>query len=259
MNKSKYEEIAKKLKEAEKSCISVGPISKDNPWLEIKDAYEIQLVNIEKEVLSGNDITGKKIGLTSLAMQNMLGVNQPDFGHLLNSMEIKNNTVQRNDLLQPKTEGEIAFVLSKDLIGPNVTVEDVLDATEYIAASIEVVDSRVADWKINIIDTIADNASSGMFVISDKKVNPREIDLKKIKMELYKNGKKINEGNGTDVLGDPAYCVAWLANTLWEFGVVLKKGEIVLSGALTAAIDAEAGDEFKAVFTELGDIGVKFI
>lgn len=256
---SRYEEIAFILKVAEKSLKSVGPISKENLDLEIKDAYKIQITNIDKEVLSGRSITGKKIGLTSLAMQNMLGVNQPDFGHLLDSMEIRDNTVKRNNLLQPKAEGEIAFVLKKDLIGPNVTVEDVLDATEYVAASIEVVDSRVADWKINIIDTIADNASSGMYVISDKKVHPKDIDLKKVKMKFYKNGVKINEGSGTDVLGNPAYCVAWLANTLWEFGVVLKKEEIVLSGALTAAIDAEAGDEFKAIFTELGDIEVKFI
>ncbi|MPM90135.1 2-hydroxyhexa-2,4-dienoate hydratase [bioreactor metagenome] len=162
-------------------------------------------------------------------------------------------------MLQPKVEGEIAFVLKDDIQGPNVTIEDVINATDYVAAAIEIVDSRITNWKINIIDTIADNASSGRYVISDKKVNPKDMDLKKVTMKLYKNGEKINEGVGADVLGDPAYAVAWLANTLYEYGVVLKKGEVVLSGAITAALPAESGEEYKAVFSELGDIAVRFI
>lgn len=252
-------EIANFLKEAEKSCIAIEPISKLSPDLEIKEAYQIQIININKEVSGGKKITGKKIGLTSLAMQNMLGVNQPDFGHLLDNMQIENKAVNRKAMLQPKAEGEIAFVLKDDIQGPNATVEDVINATDYVAAAIEVVDSRVADWKINIIDTVADNASSGMYVVSDKKIDPKKIELKNIKMEFYKNGVRINEGKGSDVLGNPAYCVAWLANTLWEFGVVLKKGEVVLSGALTAALAAEAGDKFKAVFSELGEVEVEFV
>lgn len=259
MNSTKHEEIATTLKKAENSCTPIGPISKENPDFKIKDAYRIQLINIDRETSSGKKITGKKIGLTSFAMQNMLGVNQPDFGHLLDSMEVKDNTIARNTMLQPKVEGEIAFVLKKDVQGPNAAAEDVIEATDYVAAAIEIVDSRVANWKINIIDTVADNASSGMYVISDKKIDPKSIDLKAVAMELFKNGEKINAGVGADVLGDPAYSVAWLANTLWEYGVVLKKGEVVLSGALTAALAAEAGDEFKAVFSELGEVSVKFV
>lgn len=259
MSSSKFQEIASLLKNAEKTNVAIDAISKDNPDLEIKDAYEIQLINIDKETSSGKKITGKKIGLTSLAMQNLLGVDQPDFGHLLDSMEVENKTISRNTMLQPKVEGEIAFVLKSDIQGPNVTVEDVINATDYVVASIEVVDSRIADWKINIIDTIADNASSGMYIVGDKKVDPKSIDLKKVSMELYKNNEKINTGVGADVLGDPAYAVAWLANTLWEYEVTLKKGEVILSGALTAALPAEAGEEFKAVFSELGEVSVKFI
>ncbi len=259
MNSTKHEEIAAALKKAENSCTPIGPISKENPDFEIKDAYRIQLINIDRETSSGKRITGKKIGLTSFAMQNMLGVNQPDFGHLLDSMEVKDNTIARNTMLQPKVEGEIAFVLKKDVQGPNATAESVIEATDYVAAAIEIVDSRVANWKINIIDTVADNASSGMYVISDKKVDPKGINLKTIAMELYKNGEKINAGVGGDVLGDPAYSVAWLANTLWEYGVILKKGEVVLSGALTAALASEAGEAFKAVFSELGEVTVKFV
>lgn len=258
MSLTKHENIATSLKEAEVNYVPIGQISKDNTELTIQDSYKIQLINIEKELASGRKITGKKIGLTSAAMQNLLGVNQPDFGHLLDSMEVKNNTVPKRTVLQPRAEGEIAFVLKKDISGPNATVEDVIDATDYVCAAIEIVGSRVADWKINIIDTVADNASSGMYVVSDKKIDPKTIDLKKIKMEFYKNGEKINEGCGTDVLGDPAYCVAWLANQLYEFGVVLKKGEVVLSGALSAMLKAEPGDEFKASFTELGDVTVSF-
>lgn len=259
-NKEKlFEEIADALKKAEKTCTPIEPISKSYSDLDIKDAYKIQLININKEITSGYKITGKKIGLTSAAMQNSLGVDQPDFGHLLDKMEVRNNSVARSKLLQPKVEGEISFVLKKDLQGPDLTAEDVIEATDYVAASIEIVDSRIENWKINIVDTVADNASSAMYVISDKRVDPRQVDLKTISMELYKNGEKIYSGVGADVLGDPAYSVAWLANTLWEYGVALKKGEVVLSGSLTAALPAEAGDEFKAVFSQLGEISVKFM
>jgi 2-keto-4-pentenoate hydratase len=259
-NKEKlYAEIADALKEAEKTCTAIEPISKAYSDLEIKDAYKIQLINVNKETSSGHKITGKKIGLTSVAMQKALGVSQPDYGHLLDKMEVKNNSVVRSKFLQPKVEGEITFVLKKDLQGPDLTAEDVIEATDYVAASIEIVDSRIENWKINIIDTIADNASSAMYVVSEKKVDPRQVDLKTISMELYKNGEKIHSGVGADVLGDPAYSVAWLANTLWEYGVTLKKGEVVLSGSLTAALPAEAGDEFKAVFSQLGEVSLKFI
>jgi 2-keto-4-pentenoate hydratase len=259
MNLSKYEKLAASLKEAEKTCNAIEAISKNNPELEIKDAYKIQLINIEKEIADGKKISGKKIGLTSLAMQKFAGVDQPDFGHLLNSMEVKNNTIDRSTMLQPRVEGEIAFVLKEDVKGPNATIESVIEATEYVAAAIEIVDSRIENWKIKIVDTVADNASSGMYVISNKKVDPRTVDLTKIAMDLYKGDKKINSGVGSDVLDNPAFCVAWLANTLWQYGVELKKGEVVLSGALTAMQAAEAGDEYTAKFTELGDVSVKFI
>ncbi|NLY72740.1 MAG: 2-keto-4-pentenoate hydratase [Tissierellia bacterium] len=255
---SKYEKLAEALKTAERSNEPIGQISAAYPELEIRDAYRIQLINIEKELEEGRLITGKKIGLTSQAVQDMLGVNQPDFGHLLESMEAEDGVVDRSKLIQPKVEGEIVFVLEKDLVGPNVTVEDVLDATDYVAAGIEIVDSRVADWKINIIDTVADNASSGMYLVSEKRVDPKTIDLKTLSMNFYKNGQLMNSGVGAAALGDPAYCVAWLANTLHEYGVSLKKGEVILSGALTAMLEADAGDEFRASFTELGDISVKF-
>lgn len=253
-----HEKLADALKNAEKSCVAIDQVSKDNVDLTVDDAYKIQLINIEKELADGKKITGKKIGLTSLAVQNMLGVSTPDFGHLLDSMEVKNNTIQINTMLQPKVEGEIAFVLKDDVKGPNATAEDVLNATEYVAAAIEIVDSRVKDWKIKLVDTVADNASSGMYIISDKKVDPKTIDLKSLNMDLYEGDEKINSGLGSAVLGDPAFSVAWLANALSKYGVVLKKGEVVLSGALSGMLTAEKGSEYTAMFSELGSVSVKF-
>lgn len=258
MKFSRHENLAQALKKAEKECIAIEQISKENTDLTVDDAYKIQLINIERELADGKKVTGKKIGLTSLVVQNMLGVNTPDFGHLLDSMEVKNNTIQINTMLQPKVEGEIAFVLKEDVKGPDATAEDVLNATEYVAAAIEIVDSRIKDWKIGLIDTVADNASSGMYVISDKRIDPKTIDLKNIEMNLYKNNEKINSGLGSAVLGNPAFSVAWLANALSKYGVVLKKGEVVLSGALSGMLTAEKGNEYTADFSELGSISVKF-
>ncbi|MCG1022833.1 2-keto-4-pentenoate hydratase [Sutcliffiella horikoshii] len=247
------------LLSAEKSRTGVTPLTEMKPDLTVKEAYNIQLDNIQVKLENGEIISGKKIGLTSLAMQQLLGVNEPDYGHLLQSMEVDNNgVISRKQLLEPKVEGEIAFFLKKDLKGPNVTVEDVLGATEYVVAALEIVDSRVAGWKIKLCDTIADNASSGLYVLGEKKLAPHQLDLKKEKMSFYKNEQLINEGAGKAALGDPAFCVAWLANKLSEFGITLKANEVILSGALSAAVNAEEGDEFVAEFQTLGEVKVNF-
>ncbi|TYS57640.1 2-keto-4-pentenoate hydratase [Sutcliffiella horikoshii] len=244
---------------AEKTRKGVSPLTNMNPDLTVKEAYNIQMDNIQVKLENGETISGKKIGLTSLAMQQLLGVDEPDYGHLLQTMEVKNGgVISRRQLLEPKVEGEIAFFLKKDLTGPNVTVEDVLDATEYVVAALEVVDSRVAGWKIKLCDTIADNASSGLYVLGDTKIQPHQINLKEEKMTLYKNHQLMNEGVGKAALGDPAYCVAWLANKLVEFGITLKANEVILSGALSAAANAEEGDEFVAKFQTLGEVKVNF-
>ena len=244
----------------EKHTSGSEPLSILNPMMTIDEAYAIQIQRVEAATSKGEVISGKKIGLTSLAMQNLLGVDQPDYGHLFHSMEVPNEgIVSLSKLFQPKIEGEIAFVLKKDLVGPNVTVEDVLDATDYVIAAIEIVDSRIKDWKISLVDTVADNASCGLYVLGSKKVNVNDIDLKAIHMELIKNDELINEGKGTDVLGNPAFCVAWLANKLHEYNVTLKSGEVILSGALSAAVVAEPGDKFTASFNTLGEVKVQFI
>jgi 2-keto-4-pentenoate hydratase len=247
------------LQQAEATKKSISPLTDVYPDLSVEDAYQVQLRAIKQKVQEGERIVGKKIGLTSVAMQNLLGVDQPDYGHLLDSMEVSNKgMISLDRLFQPKVEGEIAFVLRRDLTGPSVTVEDVLDATDYIAPALEIVDSRITDWKITLADTVADNASSGLFVIGEDRFSLKDIDLPSIKMNLVKNGERINSGYGSDVLGHPAKCVAWLANKLSQYNVELKAGEVILSGALSAAVAAEKGDVFTAEFSHIGKVEVSF-
>jgi len=253
---NKYAEILDKaLTERE----STSPLTAVEPSLDVSDAYAIQMKNIALALSRGAVISGKKIGLTSLAMQNLLGVNEPDYGHLLNTMDMTGQKVPMNRMLQPRAEGEIAFILKEDIVGPNATVEDVYRATDYVVAAIEIVDSRVRDWKIKLVDTVSDNASSGLYVLGSKKMKLSDISLTGETMKLYKNGELVNEGVGTAVMGDPALCVAWLANKMSQFGVTLKKGEVVLSGALSAMAPVTAGDKFEAVFSNLGTATAEFI
>ncbi|MFJ7513030.1 2-keto-4-pentenoate hydratase [Peribacillus simplex] len=251
--------LSEHLAQAEKKRQGVEPLTSIQPNITMEEAYRVQLATIEKKTNEGSKIVGKKIGLTSKAMQNLLGVDQPDYGHLLDEMVIENGgKVHPERVLQPKVEAEIAFVLKQDLIGPRVTIPEVLLATEYVAPSLEIVDSRIADWKIKLEDTVADNASSGLFVLGDKQAKPTEVDLAQLGVVLYKNGEIVNTGVGAAALGHPAACVAWLANKLFEFGITLKAGEVILSGALSAAVNAEPGDHFQARFAHLGEVSVQF-
>lgn len=237
----------------------VEAITSKYPELTVAQAYQIQLQTIEAELSEGNVITGKKIGLTSVAMQTSLGVNEPDYGHLLQTMQIANGgKVPSEQLLQPKVEGELAFVLKKDLVGPNLTTIDVIQATDYIVPALEIVDSRIKNWQIKLPDTIADNASSGLYVLGDEKFYLHDIDLKNIGMALYKNGQLLNTGAGVACLGNPLTAVVWLANKLAEYDISLKKGEVILSGALSAAVDAEVGDVFSCKFNRMGEVRVEF-
>ena len=253
------EQLAAQLYDAQENRAPTGPLTELEPEMSVDDAYAVQLANVRRATDGGHFIVGKKIGLTSLVMQQMMNVNEPDFGHLLDSMDIADGNIPMDILLQPKTEGEIAFILNKDLVGPDVTPQQVLDATEYVAAALEIVDSRVRDWKIKLPDTVADNASSGVYVISEKRVRVSDVVLPEVEMVFYKNGEEINRETGAAALGDPAICVAWLANRLWSYGVTLKKGEVVLSGALSAAVDARRGDIFRAEMSVLGAIEARFV
>ncbi|MED4602736.1 2-keto-4-pentenoate hydratase [Paenibacillus validus] len=255
----KWINYADHLEQAVRQGKGVDPLTSLDPDLTIQDAYQVQLINIDKKVKAGSVIVGKKIGLTSLAMQQLLKVDQPDYGHLLDDMVVENGgVIPFSRLLQPRVEAEIAFVLKQDLIGPHVTALDVLLATDYVLPALEIVDSRVADWKIKLQDTVADNASSGLYVLGGKPVKPDAVDLTLVGSVLYKNGEIMNTGVGAAALGDPAACVAWLANKLFEFGITLKAGEVILSGALSAAVHAKPGDHFRARLAHLGEVSVSF-
>ncbi|MES9681902.1 2-keto-4-pentenoate hydratase [Bacillus sp. AFS001701] len=259
MKITSVDELTILLQEAEESGVSIKALTEIFPGLTEREAYQIQLTNVEEKLKKGQKIIGKKIGLTSIAMQELLGVDEPDYGHLLTDMNIPNfGEVQVANMILPKVEAEIAFVLKKDLIGPNITFEDVVNATDYIVPALEVVDSRIENWKIRLEDTVADNASSCLFVLGNERFDVKDIDLPNVTMELYRNEELMNSGKGEAVLGNPIHCVAWLANKLSEFGISLNAGEIILSGALSAAINANAGDLFTAKFPLLGDVSISF-
>ncbi|MCP3740220.1 2-keto-4-pentenoate hydratase [Rossellomorea sp. BNER] len=252
-------EFSKYLMKAERDQKAITPLTEIKPDITVNEAYLVQLETVTKKVDYGSTIVGKKIGLTSIAMQELLGVGEPDYGHLLDYMAVDHKgTITSNQVIQPRVEGEIAFILNKELKGPNVTVEQVLQATDYVLPALEIVDSRIADWKIKLEDTIADNASSGLFVLGDTPISVEKVDLPQLNMKLYRNGELMNTGKGSAALEDPAYCVAWLANKLADYNLSLEPGEVILSGALSAAIFAQPGDEFTAEIDVLGSVSVKF-
>ncbi|MEY7999234.1 2-keto-4-pentenoate hydratase [Clostridium sp. Mt-5] len=255
-----YKEIAKKLLTSEVNKTPIGQLTEEYPNLSIEDAYHIQLAGIDMKLSQGRKIIGKKIGLTSRGMQRLLGVNEPDYGHLLDDMLIlEGDTLNRSELIAPKVEGELAFVLKETLKGPGITIADVYRATEGVFPSFEIVDSRIKDWHIKLADTISDNASSARLVLGSKMASIKDLDLKLIGMMFEKNGEMVSSGVGAEVWGNPAAAVAWLANKLSAFDIALEKGEIILAGAFTAAEKAEAGDIFTVSFHGLGSVSIKFV
>jgi 2-keto-4-pentenoate hydratase len=256
---TKIQDFAAQLAQAEATKVGIDPLIVSEPELTVDEAYYIQLENIKKKLEAGQKIVGKKIGLTSVAVQKMLGVDEPDYGHLLDTMVVENGgTIDTKDMLQPKVEGEIAFILKKDLKGPNVTAVDVIQATDYVVPALEIVDSRIQDWKISLRDTVSDNASSGLYVLGGKPTKLEDIDLELVGMALYQNGEVANTGVGAAALGNPATCVAWLANRLADYDITLKAGEVILSGALSGMVVANPGDNFTARFAHLGQVSVNF-
>lgn len=254
-----FKKVAEELLQAEKGAYQISKITAQYPDMTVEDAYSIQLENISKKVAAGEKVIGLKVGLTSKAMQNLLGVNEPDYGHLTDKMLIaEGDCCSIKELIQPKVEGELAFCLNKTLKGPGVTIADVYNATGWVVPSIEIVDSRIKDWKINLNDTIADNGSSAKVILGGRMTKIEDIDMRLIGMTLEKNGELLSSGTGAEVWGNPAAAVAWLANKLSEFDIELKEGNIILSGAVTAAVPAEAGDTFTVSFAGMGSVSVKF-
>lgn len=252
-------ELADQLEAAERGRNPIGPLVAAYPDIDVVDAYEIQLINIRRRTAAGARVVGHKVGLSSLAMQQMMGVDEPDYGHLLADMEaFEEQPVDTAKFCFPRVEVEVAFVLGMDLPGAGCTEQDVVDATVAYVPSIELIDSRIKDWKIGLPDTIADNASSAGFVLGKERVSPADIDIKNIDAVLACNGEQIAEGRSDAVLGNPVTAVAWLAQKVESFGVRLKAGDIVLPGSCTRAIDAHPGDNFRAEFSGLGSVSLQF-
>lgn len=262
MDKDKINALGEELYTALRSQSTLAPLTQRETAITIEDAYHISLrmVNLRLE-RDGECIVGKKIGVTSKPVQDMLGVFQPDFGFLTNAMEYPDGSdiAIAGNMIQPRAEGEIAFRLKKDLVGPGVTEQDVLDATATIMPCFEIVDSRIHDWKIRIQDTVADNASCGVYVLGRNEVDPRDFDLPNLKMTIHKNGVFHSEGLGSAVQGNPLTAVAWLANTLGEFGIPFKAGEVILSGSLAPLIPVVAGDEMSLEIEGIGGCSCRFV
>ncbi len=262
MDNEKVNALGDELYRALRSQTTLAPLTERENDITIEDAYHISQRMVSQRVkLDGEKIIGKKIGVTSAPVQEMLGVFQPDFGFLTDAMHYRDGAEISiaGNLIQPRAEGEIAFRLKSDLVGPGITEQDVLDATESIMPCFEIVDSRIQDWNIKIEDTVSDNASCGVFTLGSNEVDPRTVDLPKLKMKVYKNGELHSEGLGAAVQGNPLTAVAWLANTLGEFGIAFKAGEIILSGSLVPLIPVVAGDRMHLELEGVGTASCSFV
>ena len=258
---ARIEALGDELHAALRARCMLTPLTAREPTITVADAYKVSLRLLERRQAEGERVVGKKIGVTSKPVQDMLGVHQPDFGFLTDRMQVADGStvsLSASGLIQPRAEGEIAFVLKRDLRGPGITAEQVLDATDYVSPCFEIVDSRIRDWQIRIQDTVADNASCGLFLLGRERIAPRARDLAAVSMRIHKNGALAATGIGSAVQGHPATAVAWLANTLGEYGIPFLAGEVILSGSLAPLLPAVAGDCFELSLAGLGTASLRF-
>ncbi|HEV2579514.1 MAG TPA: fumarylacetoacetate hydrolase family protein [Ktedonobacteraceae bacterium] len=255
------EKVAAELHRAEHQQSPIAPLSETYPSITPEQSYAIQRAWLEIKRREKGDafrLFGHKIGLTSLAMQKQLGVDQPDYGFLLDTMVLPSGgTAAFQDFIMPRIEPEIGFWLAQDVQGPGVTAAMVLAATRGVSAALELVDSRIEKWRIKLVDTIADNASSARVIVSEREISPNDLAAEEV--TLLRNGEPVGAGNGAAVLGHPAEAVAWLANKLAEFGIGLKAGQFVLPGAMCASALVSPGEEYRARFAHLGDVSISFV
>ncbi|HUH37217.1 MAG TPA: fumarylacetoacetate hydrolase family protein [Spongiibacteraceae bacterium] len=262
LDDAKRQALSDMLYNALRTQTPVAPLTEQVAGIDIDDAYHISLGMVQRRVdQDGEKIIGKKIGVTSKVVQEMLGVHQPDFGFLTDAMQYENGAAipVANNLIAPRAEAEIGFMLKKDLVGPGITEQDVLDATDYIMPCFEIVDSRIRDWQIRIEDTIADNASCGVFTLGEGRADPRTLDLPKLRIRVWKNGQPLSEGLGSAVQGNPLTAVAWLANTLGRYNIPFKAGEVILSGSLVPLENVGAGDAMRLELEGVGTAEVRFV
>jgi 2-keto-4-pentenoate hydratase len=253
------ERAAQALWDAERDRAPISPLTAEYPLIDVVDSYEIQLINIRRRLAEGRLIRGHKVGLSSKAMQEMMGVDEPDYGHLLDDMFVfEDEQVDTSTLCYPRVEVEVGFILGDALPAPGCNVADVLRATAYVVPAIEIIDSRIEDWKIALCDTIADNASSCRVVLGARATRIDQVDLRTVGATLRRNGTIIATGSAGAVLGNPVTAVAWLANKVHSFGVKLEAGHVILPGSCTRAYDVAPGDNIRADFDTLGGVSINF-
>ena len=247
------------LAEAARTGVACPPVRDLLDGGDLETAYAVQQLNVRRGLDAGRRIVGRKIGLTSPAVQRQLGVDRPDFGALFADMAVSDGgEVPVGRLLQPKVEAEVALVLGRDLPHPECTIVDVLRAVDFALPALEIVDSRVRNWDISLIDTVADNASCGLYVLGGTPVPLTAVDLRAVTMTMSRDGETVSEGTGADCLGSPLTAAVWLASALAERGDPLRAGDLVLTGALGPMTPAAPGDTFEAHISDLGSVRVRF-
>ncbi|MEU4511167.1 2-keto-4-pentenoate hydratase [Nonomuraea wenchangensis] len=255
MRDSEVREAAAALLGAYRSGTPIPPLSTTYPGATIADAYRIQQEQVRAWTEAGDQIRGHKIGLVSAAIQRQMDVHEPDYGHLTASMfRTEHQPIPADAFLQPRIEPEIAFVLGAPLRGPGVTADEAGRAVRHLLPALEIVDSRIRDWRISIVDTIADNASSGAVILGSSPIDPAGVDLRSAHCALLRNGAVSETGTGAAVLGSPVNALAWLANAVGALGVSLEPGDVVLSGSFTRAIAIAPGDSITADFPGIGKV-----
>lgn len=258
-DRSRLEQMADALWEAEHHRQAIDPLSDADPGLTVDEAYAVQTINIDRKVSAGSRRIGSKVGLSAKAMQQLLGVYEPDFGVLLDTMVAEEgDDISLGELIQPRVEAEIGFILERDLAGPGVTTAAALVAIAGAMPTLEIVDSRVRDWKIKLVDTVADNASCGRVVFGGRITKIEGIDLRLVGVVVTRDGEVVETGSGAAVLGNPARCVAWLANTFAAVGEWLHAGDLVIPGALHRMVPIAPGQTFRAEFSHLGAVSTHF-
>ncbi|WP_339651332.1 2-keto-4-pentenoate hydratase [Halopseudomonas pelagia] len=256
----RLQDAAAVLRQARVTRSPCDPISDLFGISSLAGAYAIQGINTRNAIDQGRRLVGRKIGLTSQAVQQQLGVDQPDFGVLFADMEVLDgDTIDTSRLIQPKAEGEIAFVLGRDLNQTDLTLSELLLAVEYVVPAIEIVDSAIRDWRISLVDTVADNASSALYVLGRQATRLSSFDLRLEGMLLEKNHVQTAIGIGAVCLGNPLNACLWLARKMAEFGQPLQAGDLILSGALGPMTPVVAGDSVHMRLTRLGEVSCRFV